>query len=229
MSNVTLNQLTKGKMKGKWVIVGECSWAKVFEPDTKFVAEGVYSIDIELDEDDVEMVRSKLRPMAEEEFEKLAEDKPVLRKQGSIADFIRERYDDEGETVGYSIQIKQKAQVYSKKNDKTYDMRVTVLDGKGNKMDGSQLIGNGSKVAVVFDPAPYFSAKDKVVGVTLRGLSVVKVLELVSYANGADDPLADLEGDFEADNSGVKQQEYSNPADTGEDFADEDEFDEPEF
>lgn len=209
MGDVTLNQIQKGKQKGKWVIIGECSWAKVFEPDTKFVAEGVYSIDIELDEEDVEMVRSKLKPMAQEHFDELAEDKPVLKKQGSIADFIRERYDEDGETIGYNIQIKQKAQVYSKKNDKTYDMNVTVLDGKGNKMDGSQLVGNGSKVAVIFDPAPYFSAKDKVVGVTLRGLSHVKVLELVEYAGGSDDPLADLEGDFESNNKGKQQQQVS--------------------
>lgn len=227
MANVTLNQLTKGPMKGKWVIIGECSWAKVFQPDTKFVPEGVYSIDIELDEDDAEMVRSKLRPMAEEYFEELAEDKPVLKKQGSIADFIRERYNEEGDTVGYSIQIKQKAEVFSKKNNKTYNMKVKVLDGKGQPMDGSQLIGNGSKVAVVFDPAPYFSAKDKVVGVTMRGLNTVKVLELVEYGGaGNDDPLADLQGDFEATNTGEKPttEDYSDYPEASADdgFGDED-------
>lgn len=226
MSEVTLTQIKNGKQKGKWVIVGPCSWAKVFEPDTKFVAEGVYSIDIELTEEEADMVREKLRPLAEEEFERLAEDKPVLRKQGSIADFIRYRTDEDGEVVGYSVQIKQKAQVYSKKNDKTYDMKVTVLDGKGNKMDGSQLIGNGSKVAVVFDPASYYAPSSKTVGVTMRGLSHVKVLELVEYAAGVEDPLADLQGDFEASNTGTPESSSQDEPtdDFGEDFDDNDVF-----
>lgn len=214
------------KLKGKWIITGTCEWAKVFTPDTNFDKNGVYSIDILVTEEEAEDLKEKLMPIAEEHYKELCKDKPVLKKQGSVVDFIREKYDEEGEVIGLSVQLKQRAKVYSEKQGKMLEFNVSVLDGQGNKMDGSQLIGNGSTVSCIFEPAPYFAANDKKVGVTLRGLSHVKVLELEEYGGGGD-PFADagIESDFSATNSGKQEQAEEDgdiPFDTSDDDSDYD-------
>jgi hypothetical protein len=193
----------KNKKTGNpfWAIKGTCEWAKVFKPDTQFNADGVFSIDILLTEKDADTVRKSLLPIAQEEFDKLSAEKPVLKKQGSVVDFVKEVYDEDGETVGYKMTLKQGAKGNNK--GEVFDVTIPVVDGKGNTMNGSQLIGNGSTVACMFEPVAYFNAKDKAVGVTLR-LKQVKVLELVSYS-ASRDMLDEFESDFSAENSDVPE------------------------
>ncbi len=210
MTDIVIKQVGQDNFGPKFAIKGTCQWAKVFTPDDRFNELGVYSIDIDLPSDeDVEAVKEALQPLAEEAFEEAVKEKPALKKQLSYADFVKERYDEDGEVIGHYVQIRQVAKVFSKKNDQWYDMAPRVVDGKGNEMDGSQLIGNGSEVAVLFQPKGYMMASNKTVGVSLKGLRQVKVLKLEEY--GSSDPLADFESDFEADNKGKPEPKKDKP------------------
>lgn len=203
---------------GNYAIKGSVEWAKVHTPDTKFDEIGVYSIDYPITEEEKEQIEDLLLPIAQERFDEECKKKAVLKKQGSIVSPVKESYDEEGEVSGYFIKLKQKAKIPNKKSGGFYDMKPRVLDGKGSVIDESVLIGNGSIVASSFEPAAYFSAKDKEVGVTLR-LRQCKVLELVEYGGG--DELDEFESDF--DSAGMKG---SAPESKGEP---EDQFDDTPF
>lgn len=161
---------------------GYAKWAKVFEPDTKFDADGVYSVKLVLSQEEAAQLDESLGAIAQERFNEEVKRSPKLKNSLSIQMPIDSEFDMDGnETGNKEVKFKLKAKVRTREGS-TYDQKPVVVDAKRNPMSGDSLIGNGSLVKVAYETIPYFVAATKVVGVTLR-LKGLQVLELNEYAN----------------------------------------------
>jgi|TARA_R100000152_G_C6733685_1_gene158087 hypothetical protein len=108
-----------------------------------------------------------------------------LKKLG-LGKRIKNKEDDRGNF----IQIKRKV----KKRDGSMNTPVRVVDAQKNPIPETTLIGNGSKVNVLFDTYDYDVAGNKGVGSALKA---VQVIDLVSYKEELGD-LPKVKGGFES-------------------------------
>jgi hypothetical protein len=179
-------------------------YPKLNEPDTKFVAEGVYETKLRIDpsaEDGVigknpaswaEIVEKleELRDnmLAEKKAELAASKDPKAKARAktiSAADIGTADLDDDGNENGLLV-IKAKAKASGGGGDtgkKAWKRKITIFDAKGKKIENPPLIYGGSQLKVAVRAVPYYSPKDNIVGVTLY-LEAVQVIELVSSGGG---------------------------------------------
>lgn len=170
--------------KNMMTIKGQALWAKVFEPDTKFNADGVYSINLLIPESESHELGECLETMRDEYMQEEAKRNPKIAAKLSTKPVFEEHYDKEGNPTGeMELKFKQNAKI-KLRDGSTSTAKVMVVDAKRNVMKGDVLIGNGSTVKVAFEPRPYLLASTKQVGVSLR-LKGVQVIELSEYGNSA--------------------------------------------
>lgn len=200
------------------------SWVK--QPDTKFKAEGEYSVSAILPEDSPECkeFQAYLEEQVDFSYEQAMDGaKPAVQKKIQKVYPWTEEEDDEGELTGnIMFRFKQQANVTSKKDGKTYHIQPKVFDGKGKQIEGKAIpfIGSGSTVKVNFSPWPYFHAKDKEAGISLR-LNGIQILNLVSGGGSAEDYGFDAEEDgYEFDEDSANTFEDSNESEAPEDNED---------
>ena len=214
---------------------GKAMWAKVVMPDTKFDPDGVYEINLVMDEDDPEckewcadleaMVEERVQQEIEEngaKFKKMPDGRPLTALP------MKEVEDQDGNETGeLSFKFKLKAVGKNRKGE-TYTRRPLVVDAKGNpivKLDsegkvlnGDFKIGNNSVVRCHYVPMPYYMASTRTVGVSLQ-LKAVQVINLVEFGGSGFD--FDEEDGFE-----YKDESASRPKATatsaGEEDSDED-------
>ena len=167
------------------VLRGKALWAKLFEPDTKFDANGIYSISLTLPEADAAAMCEELDNMCSAKFDEEVKNKPALKNQLSIQDPYTPVYDREtGDATGeVEFKFKLKAKVNTR-DGRTFEQKVAVVDAKRTPMTDEIAVGNGSDVKVAFEPMPYMVSGTKKVGVSLR-LKAVQVIELVEYGSPA--------------------------------------------
>ena len=178
---------------------GVAIYPKLNEPDTKFVPEGVYETRLRIDPAATDGVLGKdaitwadlLDAIDAQQAEFFAAKKKELAggdgkakvKAKSITsiEFGREAdVDDDGnETGNVVIRAKMKASGVSKKDGKPWTRSPIIFDAKGKKLAEPPAIWGGSILKLAVEAAPYYNAKDNVVGTTLY-LNAVQVLELVS-------------------------------------------------
>jgi hypothetical protein len=159
---------------------GTASWAKVFEPDTKFNPEGVYSINVSIPEADAAHVCEQLDTLMAEYTTKLVKEKPQLKASLSMRPPYEAEYDENGnETGNLLFKSKMKASGTTKEG-RTWQRKPVVVDTKLTPLNKSTLIGNGSTVIVAVDPSPYYMPSNKQAGVSLRMVGV-QVTNLVEY------------------------------------------------
>jgi hypothetical protein len=175
---------------------GNAMWAKVFEPDTKFDPNGIYTINLQMPEEDAAEMCEQLEQLAQERFNQEVKRKPALKNTLSMSTPINPVYDREtGDATGdVEFKFKLKAKINTKAGD-VYEQKVAVFDAKRKPIDGGVNIGNGSTVKVAFEPIPYMMSATKTVGVSLR-LKAVQVIDLVEYSNSAS--IFDEEDGYEA-------------------------------
>jgi len=202
------------------VIKGKANWAKVFEPDTRFVPEGEYSVQVIVPETEAQDLCEQLDGMAQAKLEETVKEQPKLKTVLSTRHSYEEDTDELGNPTGSLVfKAKMKARIKSR-NGQVYEQKPAVVDAKRTPMDGNQLIGNGSVVKVAVEPVPYMMPSTKQVGVSLR-LKAMQVIEMVEYGNNtnsifdeedgyvtsavskddasdvfSDEAVADAEGDF---------------------------------
>ncbi len=171
--------------KSQKVMRGQALWAKLFEPDTKFDANGIYSISLTLPEVDAADMCEYLDTLCSAKFDEEVEKKPALKNQLSIQAPYSPVYDREtGDATGeIEFKFKLKAKVNTR-DGRTFEQKVAVVDAKRTPMTQEIAIGNGSDVKVAFEPMPYMVAGTKKVGVSLR-LKAVQVIDLVEYGSPA--------------------------------------------
>lgn len=166
------------------VIKGNALWAKVFEPDTRYVPEGEYSIQVSVPETQAAEVCEQLENMAQAKLSEVVKEQPKLKAVLSTRTPFELDTDEAGNPTGNILfKTKMKARVKSR-DGRVYEQKPAVVDAKRTPMDGSQLIGNGSLVKVAVEPVPYMMQSTKQVGVTLR-LKAVQIINLVEYGKTA--------------------------------------------
>jgi hypothetical protein len=164
------------------VIKGNALWAKVFEPDTRYVPEGEYSIQVVVPETEAAEVCEQLENMAQAKLAEVVKEQPKLKNVLSTRTPFEDETDETGNPTGNVLfKTKMKARIKSR-DGRVYEQKPAVVDAKRTPLDGSQLIGNGSLVKVAVEPVPYMMQSTKQVGVTLR-LKAVQIINLVEYGN----------------------------------------------
>ena len=171
--------------KSSKVMRGNALWAKLFEPDTKFDANGVYSISLVLPEVDASEMCEYLDGLVEAKFDEEVKGKPALKNQLSKNPPYATVYDREtGDATGeIEFKFKLKAKVNTR-DGRTFEQKVAVVDAKRHPVNSEISVGNGSVCKVAFEPMPYMVAGTKMVGVSLR-LKAVQIIDLVEYGSPA--------------------------------------------
>lgn len=162
------------------ILKGKATWAKVFQPDTKFNPEGVYSINVSIPEEEAAQVCEQFDTILSEYTTKLVKEKPQLKASLSTRTPYETEYDEEGNPTGDILfKVKMKAGGTTR-DGKSFTQKPMVVDAKRTPLDKSTLIGNGSIVKVALDASPYYMPSNKQAGVSLR-LKGVQVIDLVEY------------------------------------------------
>lgn len=165
-------------------ISGKAQWAKVLEPDTKFNADGEYSVDVLIPEADAQPICEKLDGVVAAEFARAVKEKPALKNQLSQSNPYQIVYDDNtGDPTGdIKFKAKMKA-VWRARDGRSGTQRPIVVDAKRQPLSKDIAIGNGSTVNVNVELVPYIMQSTKSVGCSLR-LKGLQVVNLVEYASG---------------------------------------------
>lgn len=199
-------------------------------PDTKFKQEGEYSVGIAFDEDDdvLQEISDACDELAQEKFDEITAEliekgKKAVAKKVKIISLIRDEEDEEsGEPTGRKIiKPKMKASGVNKKTGKGWKRKPDIFNAKGKILSNPPLIYAGTVMKASIELFPYYTAKDKEVGVTFR-LNGVQLLELVS---GGGQRSASDHGFGEEEGDDIEDQEFddqSQDADDGDDDEDDD-------
>ena len=161
---------------------GIAVYPKLTKPDTKFKAEGEYSIKLRVSQDVADQIVAKHLVPILEDFKKTddfqAKAKKVGIKKIKQLDWYKEVNDDEGNATG-DVELSFKAKASGKKKDGSEWKRgpIAVFDAKGTPAKNVQVWG-GSEVKVSFTPMPWINPKGEY-GIKL-GLEAVQVIKLVT-------------------------------------------------
>jgi len=184
---------------------GRLEWAKLFQPEMKFVTEakphGFYAVDLILSKEDAEPLQKLLKEMDDANYKQAADDalKEHRKKNGkkdSFKDGLAfakakgiERNDIPGkpvkdqnfkETGEIKFSFKEDAQWVRKKDGKTWDMKPKVVNAKLKPWDQTIDIGNDSTGKVLYEMNTYQTPACGV-SIKLRG---VQVIDWVEYGGG---------------------------------------------
>ncbi|HIF9256505.1 TPA: hypothetical protein ACX6Q6_003529 [Photobacterium damselae] len=199
-------------------------WIKAGKPDTRFDANGLYKIDLDLE--DNEDTR-ELIDIIEAERDKYVEE---LKSQNPRGKKVRvaELPIEEQEDGKIRFKFKMKARVESKKG--TFTQQPAVFDGKGKPMfnittdeNGNEVreavdVRGGSVVRVAFEAIPYESPMLGV-GVTFR-LKAVQVQKLVTVGERSAEGygFGEMEDAYEHETQHVERAEQQTPREEADDF-----------
>jgi hypothetical protein len=161
-------------------IAGSALWAKVMEPDTKFVPEGQYTIKVVMPVTEAAELCEQLDSLANQKLAEVVKEQPKLKAVLSTVPAYTVEYDDDGNDTGnITFNCKLKAVQVLRDGSKRVQ-KPFVCDSKVKPLSGDTLIGNGSKVIVKVQANPYMMPATKSVGVSLKMLGV-QVIDLVEY------------------------------------------------
>lgn len=197
---------------------GYAVWPKLDEPDTKFEAEGVYTVKLRLSAEQAQPYVDLIDKLAADHLAKCqAEEKnPAKKKKLKLTDDMpyRADLDKEGNETGEMILgFKMKASGVSKKTGKPWTRKPAVFDAKGKALTPVPKIGGGSTIKVSCIYEPWDNPKGEV-GVSAR-LEAVQLIELRSFGDrsASDHGFGEEEGyEAEAPSSGEFQDETQEPA-----------------
>lgn len=180
---------------------GTAYWAKLFRPDTKFDADGVYSVKLRLPSAAAEKVTDYISTMMGESVEKAKKENPT--KKGSIKPAnppYVDVYDADGNETGeVEFNFKQKAVIKTRRG--TMEKKPAVFDAKGKPITDDVDVGNGSTIKVAYEAIPYYTSMAGA-GVSLR-LTAVQLIDLKSGGLGGFS--FEAEEGYEFSESDVKQ------------------------
>jgi len=166
---------------------GVFKWPRLNEPDTKYKAEGLYSVKLILDEQSAKALIAKLQPHFDaavaEAKEKYAALPVKTRKEKEFKTnkFFSPVYDEdtEEETGDVEFNFKMTASGVSKKTNKPWKRAPRIFDARGQVMTKAPSIWGGTVGKVAFEVMPYFNNAQCEGGLSLR-LDAVQIIELVS-------------------------------------------------
>lgn len=171
---------------------GIAVYPKIEKADTKFDANGIYSVDLDLDQKDGGELAAKLQKIADDAY--AAECKAKGKKALKRADVPWKSTEDG------KLRFKFKLKAKGGTGEKQWDQKPALFDAKGTPVKDLN-VGSGSIIKVAFDVVPYFTAMVGH-GLSLR-LRAVQVIELKQFVAGDN---FDAFG-FKATDGFIKEQE----------------------
>ena len=163
--------------------VGVAVYPRLNEPDYKFQPAGEFSVNVRLTEKDARPLITALDEMLDKWHteESKTRRKPNLKKAPLP---VKPAVDDDGnETDEWDFKFKMKHNVTTQ-SGKSWTQRPKLYDSELQGYNGG-IIGGGSRIAVNFVPATYYTPALGC-GITLR-LNAVQVVELVEWENKSAD------------------------------------------
>lgn len=175
--------------------VGEANFPYLNKPDTKFDANGVYRVQLILDDTpDFQAMITKLEAILDDyEVQAKEEGKKIIGKMPLF------ETEEDGRV---SMKFKQKAIITPKKGD-PFEAKIGLFDKYNRPI--TEEIGRGSLLKVCFEAVPYYTPASRMIGLSLR-IVAVQVRELktrddlndgASYGFDAEDSRDDDEVPFE--------------------------------
>jgi hypothetical protein len=137
------------------IIKGTAMWAKVFEPDTRFVPEGEYSAQVIVPEAEAAEVCEQLEKLIEVEFAKAVKEKPALKTKAGVTKeqkvFV---YDAKKNLMPSSVAVGNGSVIKVAVEPFPYVMQSTKQVGVSLRLKGVQvidLVEYGAPAASMFD------------------------------------------------------------------------------
>lgn len=158
---------------------GTARWPKLTTPDTKFNADGVYTVGLILEGADADGLIKTITAVRDEGYKEMC----IKEKKKSLKMFdlpFKAETDSEGNETGrtvFTFKLKAKGKT---KDGGTYDRKVAVFDSKGKPTTAE--VWGGSDIKVAFEPRVWFAAVHGV-GLSLQ-LKAVQVINLVTKGQG---------------------------------------------
>jgi len=156
---------------------GVAVYPHLTKPDTKFNAEGVYTIKLKLEGADAEKLAKEIDAGIDASGVEAKADKKNAGKKIKRADPPYSRKDDGSIEFSFKMNATGKT-----KEGEVFTRKPIIFDKSAKPVQGLR-IGGGSIVKVGYEMVPFFTALVGA-GVTLR-LHAVQVLELVEYGANA--------------------------------------------
>lgn len=199
---------------------GTAKYPWVENPNTKFNADGVYSIDLILPLDEAEEFMSTLDELNEKFFKKAAEGlKPVQVKKMVKSSPYRMEEDDEGNETGNVIfSFKEDAVITNKKKGTTRSGKPKLFDAFGKEIKDEIKLGSGSTVRVAFLARPKGENPLNSYGVKML-LRAVQVIDLVEWGGGSASSFG-----FGVEDSGTFESKHSSETSTASEGEDDSDF-----
>jgi hypothetical protein len=184
---------------------GVAGYSYLNKPDTKYDADGVYRVTMNLDTGDAEVLkfiaatdaaleeaevyaRAELTAQLESaEGQKKGQIKQKLANLKVADSPIKQVYDEDGnETTTVKVEFKSKAKFKDRKTETVRDMKPKILDGKKNEIPfGSLQIGGGTEMKVGAQRRAYYIPGTNTCGVSFK-MNVVQILKLVEFGGSSD-------------------------------------------
>jgi len=164
---------------------GIAKYAWLNRPDTQFVADGVYKVNLLIPAAEASELCAALDSAADEAvaIAQAAAKSPAIAKTVKRAAPYGPALDDQGEDTGnIEFKFKMNAKV-TFKDGTVKPMKPFFFDAKGKPLAVCPAVYGGSELKVNFSPAPYFAAASKTAGVSLR-INAIQIITLVSGGGG---------------------------------------------
>jgi hypothetical protein len=160
---------------------GVAVWPHLNKPDTKFNAEGEYTVKLRLPAAEATGLIAQLEKIRDDYKDEAAKQDPKVARY-NLAPVYDEEVDDQGNLTGnYLFKFKQKAIIKTRKGD-TLRMKVALFDAQ--RQPTSAQVGGGSIIKIAGVAFGYAMPTTKMVGVSLRP-EAVQIIELQQRGGNA--------------------------------------------
>lgn len=183
---------------------GVAIFPRLNEPDTKFDADGIFSVRLAYEADDANFLAlvKKLEAKRDELFAQWLSENPKKKKVAEVAPVFAEELDENGDETGrLTLNFKMKAKGKSKRTGKVFEMRPNFFDARGVELVNPPNVGGGSVLKIGFEVWGSFveSAKKFYLSLRLQGVQVIELVEF-GHRSAKDYGFGEEEG-YEADES----------------------------
>jgi len=177
------------KKKAPITPVAPCMYPFLKKPDTRWKKDGEYRVALVFDQNDafVEKVEAK----AKKEFEKAKDNmKPAQAKKLEYVSPVKEDEDEDGNPTG-NVRLNFKSNAQYTKDDTVYQIHMKLFDAQGKPIVKVPNIGNGSKLAISFNPVGTIVKGDFYLSLWMNAVQLVELVEFnpdgSSYGFGKED------------------------------------------
>lgn len=195
------------------------SWPKLTNPDTKFKAEGEYSVSGIADADDP-AIKALMKKIDEAAAASLAEAKDKAKSaaekkkwETKYLPYSLVEDEDTGEQTGeVKFKFTMRASGVSKKTGKPWKRSPKLFDAKGKPLKAGIEIGGGTIGKINFEIVPYAQSIQTGASVKLS-MEAVQIIELKEFGDRSAESYGFSEEDgYEAEEGSTEEETFSNEA-----------------